>query len=128
MIKFLPLLFLSLLLGCAANQRQVDEIRITKNIEPVQVLHPPLPEGVVWEEFEIVVLTPDIMRDMLAKVNSGEIDEGDAVFAALTPKGYESLALNLADIKRFIEDQQSVIMYYKGTIPDEVFLPKEEEE
>ena len=36
------------------------------------------------------------------------------VFIAITTKDYENLSLNLADLRRYIEDQQSVIIYYRN--------------
>ena len=114
--------------GCSGHQRTVKEIDIVKNVRPIEVLHPPLPEGVTWEEVQIVVLTPEVMRDLLRKFETGELNEGDLVFAAMTPDGYEHLAVNLAEIKRYIEDQRAVIMYYRDTIPNKVFAPKEDEE
>lgn len=115
-----------LLAGCGHHTRTVDEIDIVKNVRPIEVLHPPLPEGVTWEEVEIIVLTPEIMRELLTKLDNGEINEGDVVFAALTSDGYEHLAVNLAELKRYIEDQKAVIMYYRDNIPDKVFAPRED--
>lgn len=114
--------------GCGSLGLTVRPIEITKDIEPLTVLHPPLPDGVTWEEVEFTVLTPDIMRELIARLDRGEIDESRAVFAAITSKGYEHLSLNMAELKRFIADQKAVIMYYRETVPDEVFIPKETEE
>jgi hypothetical protein len=35
------------------------------------------------------------------------------VFIAITTQDYENLSLNLADLRRYIEQQQSVIIYYR---------------
>ena len=116
-----------LLTACSNKQLTVRPIDINKKIEPVEVLHPPLPDGVTWEEVTIVVLTPDKMREILQQIEDGELDESRAVFAALPPDSYESLALNIADLKRFIQDQKSVIMYYRETVPKSIYLPQEED-
>jgi hypothetical protein len=35
------------------------------------------------------------------------------VFVAIMMKDYENLSLNLADLRRYIEQQQSIIAYYR---------------
>jgi len=103
----------------------VNPITIQKNYVPIEILHPPLPEEINWEEFEWVVLTPEILRGMLKAYDAGDLPEKDLVFFGVTPEGYEHLSVNMADIIRYIEGQKSVIMYYKNTIPEQVFLPSE---
>ena len=125
MNKLIVILLVVLLSGCASWDRMVKEIQVKQKIEPVEILHPPLPEGVTWEGYQITVLTPGRMRDLLARLDRGEIDERDLVFAAITPRGYEKLITNMADIKRFIQDQKAVIIYYRENVPTEIFLPKE---
>jgi len=38
---------------------------------------------------------------------------GDFVVLAITPKGYENMAANLQDIKRYIKQQKEIILYYR---------------
>lgn len=38
---------------------------------------------------------------------------GDFVIMAITPKGYENMAANLQDIKRYIKQQKEIILYYR---------------
>jgi hypothetical protein len=38
-------------------------------------------------------------------------------------KDYENLALNIADIKRYLEQQNEIILYYEKALKEE---PKEE--
>jgi len=78
-----------------------------------------------WEEVKWKVLTVDQMREIVKLVDSGKLNERNAVFFAVTPKGYENLSLNMAEVIRLIEGQKSVIMYYRTTVPKRIFLPKE---
>ena len=41
---------------------------------------------------------------------------GDLVFFALSVPHYENLSLNLADIRRYIEQQKAIIVYYEQQI------------
>jgi hypothetical protein len=38
---------------------------------------------------------------------------GDFVIMAITPKGYENMAYNLQEIKRYINQQKEIILYYR---------------
>jgi len=44
-----------------------------------------------------------------------ETDPG-RVFIVTTVQGYENLSLNLAELRRFIEQQQELIVYYERSI------------
>jgi len=47
---------------------------------------------------------------------------GEFLFFALSVRDYETLALNMADIKRYIKQQKQIIIYYEKALS-----PKEEE-
>jgi len=46
------------------------------------------------------------------------------VFYAFSVRSYETLALNIAEIRRYLEQQNAIIAYYEGAIQRK---PKEEE-
>lgn len=41
------------------------------------------------------------------------IDKYDIIWVALTPKHYENLSMNMAELLRFINDRSSIIKYYQ---------------
>ena len=43
-------------------------------------------------------------------------ENGDLVFYALSVRDYESLALNMADLKRYIQQQKEIIVYYEEAV------------
>jgi len=47
---------------------------------------------------------------------------GEFLFFALSVRDYETLALNMADIKRYVSQQKQIIIYYEKALS-----PKEEE-
>jgi hypothetical protein len=51
------------------------------------------------------------------------ITYGELAFVALSMKDYENLALNIADIKRYIAQQNEIILYYEKAVTEE---PKEQ--
>ena len=41
---------------------------------------------------------------------------GDFLFYSMSVRDYENLALNMAEIKRYIEQQKEIIVYYENAI------------
>lgn len=48
---------------------------------------------------------------------------GEVAFVALSMQDYENLALNVSDLRRYINQQTQIIVYYENAVTDE---PKEE--
>jgi len=48
---------------------------------------------------------------------------GEVAFVALSMQDYENLALNVSDLRRYINQQKQIIVYYEKAVTDE---PKEE--
>lgn len=48
---------------------------------------------------------------------------GEVAFVALSMQDYENLALNVSDLRRYINQQNQIIVYYEKAVTDE---PKEE--
>ena len=46
--------------------------------------------------------------------------EGNLIFYAISVRSYESLALNMADIKRYIEQQKEIIIYYEDAVTEDI--------
>jgi hypothetical protein len=46
--------------------------------------------------------------------------EGNLIFYAISVRSYENLALNMADIKRYIEQQSEIIVYYEEAVTEDI--------
>jgi hypothetical protein len=67
------------------------------------------------------VVTEENFKEFKEKFQA---ENGDPLVAyVISVKDYETLALNMAEIKRYIEQQKSIIVYYENAIK-----PKVEEE
>lgn len=42
------------------------------------------------------------------------INQQDVIYYGLTVKDYEALALNMEDIKRYLQEQKNIINYYRA--------------
>jgi len=115
-MKSLPtLLILISLTSCSLvrpepvpDVKQVEVVTIEK---PAPAYHPPLPNQISPLPVEWRVLTPETMQVYLDDLNAGKAPV-DAYYG-LTPKGYENLSTNIAEIKRYIRQVLSVIEYYR---------------
>jgi hypothetical protein len=67
----------------------------------------------------------DIKIYVVAKVNYKEFVEeyakknGADSYIALSVKDYENLALNFAELRRYIEQQKQIIVYYENALKPE---------
>ena len=117
----LPLLIGSIVVlsGCSILQgpeRIVTQIQTVERMVPIQ----PRPAGLELFPTQFYAVTAENYEEFAARF---EKDNGDLVYFAISVPGYENLALSLADIKRYIEQQQAVIVYYENQLK-----PKEQSE
>ena len=45
-----------------------------------------------------------------------EKENGDLLFYAISVRDYETIAYNMAELKRFIDQQQQIIVYYEEAV------------
>lgn len=60
---------------------------------------------------EWVIITPENFNE---KIETLKNNKEETAFFALSPTGYENLSKNMADILRFVREQNSVIVAYKN--------------
>ena len=83
---------------------------ITEEVK-VDIYQPPLPNEIGLEDVAWFVITKDNWEESVAKVEG--LLGGDFVVMALTPKGYENMAYNLQEIRRYMRQQKEIILYYR---------------
>jgi len=121
------LLLLSSLTGCASwlpwfdakppEPRVITETKYIKPNIPLQAR----PRPVEMQDVNFYVVTAENLEDFRKRF---EAENGQFVFFAISVRDYERLALNLADIRRYIEQQKTIIVYYEKALTDQ---PKEQE-
>jgi hypothetical protein len=88
-----------------APQVVVQKEYIERNIPIQQRPSPVEMPNVKW-----YVVNSDNIDQFLERIKN---DAGDVVFIAVTPKGYENLALGISELRRFILQQREIIVYYE---------------
>jgi len=98
--------------GCSllsSPKPQVIEVSSTPVEKPQLSL--PNADELNLRDVEWVILTQENFEEQVSKI----VESGRPVaFFALTDKGYESLGLNLSDLRAYIQQQQSIIAAYKN--------------
>ena len=110
LVLFLPLLLLSS--GCSSWREvlpvEVKTIEVERKI-PTQNR----PRPVKLDDVYFYVVSADNFDDFKKRF---EKENGDLVFYALSVRDYETIAYNMAELKRFIDQQQQIIVYYEEAV------------
>ena len=102
---------LTLLLVSACSKPAVQEIQISAKPIDKPELVLPYADPIKSRDVEWIIITPDNYE----KVFNDLAKKGQPiVLFGLTDKGYENIALNLSDIRAFIQQQQAIIAAYEG--------------
>ena len=110
----LPLLVTLLLTsGCSYFKNPLKQIEI-KTVEVERVIptqnHP---QPVRLNDIYFYVVTEQNFEEFKAKFVK---ENGDLVGYVLSVRDYETLALNMAEIKRYILQQKEIIIYYEKAV------------
>ena len=116
----LPILLLSN--GCSYFKNPLKTIEI-KTVEVERVIPTQnRPRPMSMNDIHFYVVTEQNFEEFKERFVK---ENGDFLFYALSVRDYETLALNMAEIKRYILQQKEIIIYYEKAVAPK---PKEEEE
>jgi hypothetical protein len=116
------LLLVSNLAGCASFDflgKREKPIEITTKAAEKTPLDIANPDPLKLKPMQWVVITPANQEEVFKSIEESGVDP--AVFA-LTPDGYQSLAVTIAELRNIINTQRNIIIKYK-----EYYEPKKEE-
>ena len=99
--------------GCSVF-RKPEEVVVTNTvIKAPDIPLQPSPRPINMIDIKWYTVTTDNIDEF---EKNFENDNGDLVFFAISVPHYQNLSLNLAEIRRYIEQQQSIIIYYENQI------------
>ena len=84
-------------------------------MERVQIPIVAHPKPLQLNDTRVFVVNKDNYEEFVEEFTS---IYGELAFVALSMKDYENLALNIADIKRYLEQQKEIILYYEEAVTD----------
>ena len=104
-----------ILSGCSRFQPE-PEIKVVTKVERVQIPTVARPKPLQLSDTRVFVVTKDNFEEF-----EKEFTElyGDLAFVALSMKDYENLALNISELKRYINQQDEIIVYYEKAVTKE---------
>lgn len=112
-LKILSLLVaISLLSGCGLFKQKVQTVTEIQYVEKKIDLQSRPREIELYPVFFYAVNETNI-DDFLKRF---EKENGDIVFFAISVTDYENLALNISELKRYIQQQKNLIIYYEKSI------------
>ena len=109
-LVLLPILLLSS--GCSTWRDvlpiQVKTVEVERKI-PTQNR----PRPVKMNDVHFYVVTEDTFDEFKERFTK---ENGDFLFYALSVRDYETIALNMSELKRFIDQQKQIIIYYEKAV------------
>lgn len=82
------------------------------------------PKPVRLNDVKIYVVSPEENYEEFIK--EFEAKNGGDAYIAISVKDYENLSLNFAELRRYIEQQKQIIVYYENAVkPDETEKSKD---
>ena len=111
----LSLLLVTTLLisGCSTFKPEKEIVTVTKLVER-QIPTVPHPKSVQMNEIKIYVVSPEENFEDFKK--EFEAKNGADSYVAISIKDYENLGKNFAELRRYIEQQKQIILYYEEAV------------
>lgn len=113
-LKLAILLSMIFLAGCVG--RAEPEVKVVTKIQQVQIPIVARPKPLQLSDTRVFVVTKDNYEEFIKEF---EESYGELAYVALSMKDYENLALNVADIRRYIEQQNEIILYYEKAVTND---------
>ena len=112
LVVMLSVLFLN---GCSSLRPEPIVKTVTK-VEKVQIPVVARPKPLQLNDTRVFVVNKDNYEEFVKEFTEVY---GELAFVALSMKDYQNLALNIADIKRYLEQQKEIIVYYEKAVSEE---------
>ena len=105
-------LFLS---GCSRFQPE-PEIKVVTQVEKLSVPIATRPKPIDLVDTRVYVVNEANLQKFIEDFKA---ENGDLAFVALSVKDYENLALNISELRRYINQQKNIIIYYEKAVTDD---------
>ena len=110
--------------GCSYFKNPLKQIEI-KTVEVERVIPTQnRPRPISLNDIYFYVVTEQNFEEFK---NRFVKENGDLVGYVLSVRDYETLALNMADIKRYIQQQKEIIIYYEKAVEPKPKVKKDKE-
>lgn len=102
-----------LISGCSTFRQEPEVVTVTKLVER-NIPTVPAPRPVQLNDIKIYVVSPsENFEEFKAEF---EAKNGADSYIAISVKDYENLSKNFAELRRYIEQQKQIILYYEQAV------------
>ena len=108
-------------MGCS-SLRPEPQIQVVTNTVKTTVPLVARPKQVQLNDVKIYVVAKENYDEF---VKEFEAKNGGDAYIAISIKDYENLSLNFAELRRYIEQQKQIILYYEEAVKPEDEAPLE---
>jgi hypothetical protein len=125
LVAMVALLSLS---GCSLlpfGAKPEPEVKVVTKIEKTTVPIVARPKPVNLVDTRIYVVNKDNYDEFVKEFTDAN---GELVYIALSVKDYENLALNIAELRRYLNQQTEIIVYYETAVSPEKINNTEQEQ
>jgi len=109
LVMLMSILFLT---GCSRFQPE-PEIKVITKTEKITVPIVARPKPLQLNDTQVRVVNKDNLELFLTEF---EEQYGSIAFVVLSMRDYQALALNIADIRRYVNQQTQIIVYYEDAL------------
>jgi len=103
------------LMGCSSLRQEPQIVTVTNTVKTTVPIVA-RPKGAQISDIKIYVVTAENYDEFVEKFTA---KNGELAYIAISVKDYENLSLNFAELKRYIEQQKQIIVYYEEAVKPE---------
>ena len=110
---------LAILLSSCSSRPEKEIVTVETIVKPtITIAQRPRP--VEFDELKVKVITEANVQEVIQEMKT---NQGQFLVYALDPVTFKNLAIGIEEIKRYIEQQNDIIVYYEKAVTDD---PEEE--
>ena len=106
---------LAILLSSCSSRPEKEIVTVETIVKPtIAIAQRPRP--VEFDELKVKVITEANVQEVIQEMKT---NQGQFLVYALDPVTFKNLAIGIEEIKRYIEQQSRIIVYYEKAVTDE---------
>ena len=106
---------LVILLSSCSSKPEKEIVTVETIVKPtIAIAQRPRP--VEFDELKVKVITEANVQEVIQEMKT---NQGQFLVYALDPVTFKNLAIGIEEIKRYIEQQNDIIVYYEKAVTDE---------
>ena len=106
---------LVILLSSCSSKPEKEIVTVETSVKPT-IASAQRPRPVEFDELKVKVITEANVQEVIQEMKT---NQGQFLVYALDPVTFKNLAIGIEEIKRYIEQQNDIIVYYEKAVTDE---------